>query len=210
MMNQNRSTAPLALAIGLSLLAWSQTGCASSTQSTSSTHATQSQARNEQAKKSDSKQTQYVNFGQPMQGSPTDAIPADVVLTSLDTYDGKQVRLIGQVKEVCAKRGCWMRVAGQDASNSQTVFVKFTCPINGRLIPMEAVDKPVIVEGTLQRAMMSETAARHFAQDGGATPEQLAAIKGPQPVLRMMSASARVMDLPASQQSEFKAVETIN
>lgn len=135
----------------------------------------------------------HLDFGDPMQGDPADALDADAVLASLDDYDGKPVRLRGTVAEVCAKRGCWMRVAGQKESG--TVFIKFTCPIQGRLIPMEAVGQPVVVEGTLRRSQVSEAVARHFAQDGGATPQEIAAIKGPQPMLRMASASARVIGL---------------
>ena len=145
----------------------------------------------------------HQDFGLPMQGDVADVVSADVVLASPADYDGKPVRVMGVVQEVCPKRGCWMRVGAQnpqanpagdkDAAPLQTIFVKFTCPIEGRLIPMDAVNKPVIVEGTLQQAKISQAAARHYAEDGGATQEEIEAIVGPQPILRMASASARVI-----------------
>lgn len=151
----------------------------------------------------------HQDFGLPMQGDPADVVSADVVLASLSDYDGQPVRLRGVVQQVCPKRGCWMRVGAINPDNTadqandaspagqtppmQTIFVKFTCSIDGRLIPMDAVNKPVIVEGTLQQVKISQAAARHYAEDGGATPEQIEKIVGPQPILRMASASARVI-----------------
>lgn len=155
----------------------------------------------------------HQDFGLPMQGDPADVVTADIVLASPADYDGQPVRIRGVVQEVCPKRGCWMRVgainpaapkpnaniapAGDAPAALQTIFVKFTCPIEGRLIPMDAVNQPVIVEGTLQQARISQAAARHYAEDGGATPEELEKIVGPQPILRMASASARVIGVSA-------------
>lgn len=61
-----------------------------------------------------------------------------------------------------------MRIA-DPAGGDDTVFVKFTCPVEGeRLIPKDAAGKPVIVH------------------------EEVAAIVGPQKTIRVMSPSARV------------------
>jgi hypothetical protein len=48
---------------------------------------------------------------------------------------------------------------------------------------MEAAGKNVTIEGTLKVGQMSEAAARHFAEDGGAPQAQIDKIVGPQPQL---------------------------
>ncbi len=61
-------------------------------------------------------------------------------------YDGKFARICGQVESVCAAKGCWMKLSYPGATD--TLFIKFSCPVKGRLIPMEAAGHLAIVEGT--------------------------------------------------------------
>src|SRR5690554_6636329 len=56
----------------------------------------------------------YQDFGEPMQGDPQDAVTSDGVLASVSQYAGQQLRLRGQVQEVCQKRGCWLTLTGQE------------------------------------------------------------------------------------------------
>ena len=77
----------------------------------------------------------------------------------------------------------------------ETVFVKFTCPFKDRLIPMEAVGKRALVEGTLQVEDISEEQARHYKEAAGASPDEIAKIVGPQKTVRMTSRSARIAGL---------------
>ena len=42
----------------------------------------------------------------------TEATAVSAILDNPDTYLGKMVRVEGMIIEVCAKRGCWMYVAG--------------------------------------------------------------------------------------------------
>ncbi len=133
------------------------------------------------------------HFGEPMKLSDKDAICSKKVLADPDKHDGQFIRVVGKVASVCARRGCWLKLG--DATGKETIFVKFTCPMHGRLIPMEAVGKMALVEGTLQVTQISEEEARHYKQDANASPDEIAKIVGPQKTVRMASPAARIMGL---------------
>jgi hypothetical protein len=82
-----------------------------------------------------------------------------------------------------------------DPTTSQPMFVKFTCPVDGRLIPMNAIGKPVVAEGVVKVKEISQEDARHIKEESGATPEQVAQIKGPQKQITLVSPAAQVAGL---------------
>ena len=135
----------------------------------------------------------YKAFGEQMRLTDADAVPVEDVLADPSVYQGRYVRLVGNVKKVCTRKGCWLEMA--DGSTRQPLFVKFTCPIDGRLIPMEAVGRPVTVEGTVMVKEISEADARHLKEESGATPDEVAKIKGPQKQITLASPAARVVGL---------------
>jgi cytochrome c-type biogenesis protein CcmE len=117
-------------------------------------------------------------------------VSVEAVLKDPAAFDGKELRLTGMVNKVCVPKGCWMQF---DSPGSQMpIFVKFTCPVNGRLIPLEAVGKEAVVEGKLEIVEISEAAAKHYLEDEGAKPEEIAKIVGPQKQLRVKGPSAMV------------------
>lgn len=131
------------------------------------------------------------DFGQPdARLNQAQPLPADAVLRAPADYNGKQVVVTGTVNEVCPKKGCWLTMTDRDVTD--TIFVKFTCPIEGRLIPLNAAGCQVVVAGELQQVQVSEDYARHLAEDRGLSPEEVEKIQGPQPMLRINSPSARV------------------
>jgi len=62
---------------------------------------------------------------------------------------------------------------------------------------MEAVGHQAIVEGTLEVTEISEAQARHFAEDAGKSPDQIARIVGPQKQIRFKSPAAKVIGITA-------------
>ncbi|MHC4697263.1 MAG: DUF4920 domain-containing protein [Planctomycetota bacterium] len=134
-----------------------------------------------------------VHYGEPMKLSDKEIICSKKVLADPVKYDGQFIRLIGKVASVCPKRGCWLRLG--DATGIDTIFVKFTCPMKGRLIPMEAEGKMASVEGTLRATEISQDEARHYKEDAGASPSEIAEIVGPQKIVKMVSRSARIAGL---------------
>ena len=132
------------------------------------------------------------SFGEPLKMKADEAVPVASVLNHVDHYQGKYVRVSGTVSKVCERKGCWLQM-NDPAASDKTLFVKFTCPVDGRLIPAEALGKPVVVEGTLQVKEISEADARHIKEESGASKEEVERIKGPQKQITFASPGAQVM-----------------
>ena len=134
----------------------------------------------------------YKHFGSP---TPADAAPLVTVnqlMANPGNYDGKAARVSGTVAKVCAKKGCWLTLADAD---QEGLFVKFTCPIDGRLIPADAVGKQAIVHGTIRVKEITEEEARHYKEDAGASAEEIAKIVGPQKQVTVAAPSAEIAGL---------------
>lgn len=129
----------------------------------------------------------YASFGEAVNPS-ADATPVATVLGDTKDFEGKPIRVTGTVSKVCERKGCWLQIsdAGQD------LFVKFTCPVEGRLVPMDAIGKKAIVQGELAIKEVSEADARHIAEEGGKTPAEVAKIVGPQKQITLKSPGAIV------------------
>jgi len=134
--------------------------------------------------------TGWVAFGQALKLDPAQTVSVDAVLKDPQAFHGKEVRLAGLINKVCVPKGCWMQF--DSPGSEMPVFVKFTCPIDGRLIPLDAVGKEAVVEGKLEITEISEAAARHYLEDEGAKPEEIAKIVGPQKQLKLSGPGALV------------------
>jgi len=132
----------------------------------------------------------YVEYGEPFRLVAGESVPVAKVLADAKPFDGQFIRVKGEVSSVCARRGCWLRMSGGQADDS--IFVKFTCPVEGRLIPMEAVGHKAVVEGMLKVETTTQADARHYAEDAGKSEAEIAKIVGDQQQLRMVAPAARV------------------
>lgn len=133
------------------------------------------------------------HFGEKMKLADSKTVPIRTVLASPDKYKDKYIRVSAVVREVCQHKGCWIRMADGEAGDG--LFVKFVCPIEGRLIPTDAVGKPVVVEGTLVVEMVDEDEARHIAEEAGKSADDIRKIVGPQKRMRMSAPAAVIMGL---------------
>ncbi len=131
-----------------------------------------------------------MTFGEPMKLSADDTLPVGAVVANPAAYSGRYVRIAGTVDQVCEASGCWMTL--KDPATGGEVFVKFVCPIEGRLIPMEARGHNAIVEGNLEVETITEDDARHYAKDAGATDDEIAKIVGPQQQVSIKAPAAKI------------------
>ncbi len=89
-----------------------------------------------------------------------------------------------------------MELGAEGDTGVEPLFVKFVCSIDGdRLIPLEAVGRRATVEGVLVAQTVSVEELRHFAEDAGATAEEVAAITEPE-VRYTLQSPAAVVDMP--------------
>ena len=80
------------------------------------------------------------------------------ILEKPDDYVGKKVLVEGRVLDVCKKRGCWMKIAGE--KEFESILIKVD---DGVIIfPMEAKGKIAQVEGSIEKVefSMEETMER--------------------------------------------------
>lgn len=89
------------------------------------------------------------------------------ILDAPDTYIGKTVRIEGMIIEVCAKRGCWVYIAGD--RQGEKIQVKVT---DGEIVfPMSASGRMAVVEGVVEELKLSKEEmiqyVRHLAEERG-------------------------------------------
>ncbi len=105
-----------------------------------------------------------VDYGQPFhQESKTLTIEA--LMANPEAYLGQMVRVEGEVKEVCPKKGCWLDVVDQGAQ----VRVKVK---DGEIVfDQKLVGKKVVAEGTVYKFELTKEQAvgyfRHLAEEKG-------------------------------------------
>ncbi len=80
----------------------------------------------------------------------------------------------GVITDVCAVKGCWMRL-GDDAGNE--VLVRFAD--YGFFVPRNARGRTAVVYGNADVQTLSVEARRHLAEDAGKSPAEIAAIRTP-------------------------------
>lgn len=115
----------------------------------------------------------YVSYG--------DTITADAAINTVDLMarmaqaDSFQVKVEGEIIASCAKKGCWMTV---QMPEGKPLFVKFRD--YGFFVPKEGLEgKFAIMEGQAKRTIRGVDMLRHYAEDAGKTPEEIAAITAP-------------------------------
>ena len=91
--------------------------------------------------------------------------------------DTINVKFTSEVKEVCQKKGCWMKL---DMDDEETM-VRFKD--YGFFMPKDITGQDIIVAGKAYIEVMSVEDQQHYAEDGGKTPEEIAAITEPKRTL---------------------------
>ena len=91
------------------------------------------------------------------------------ILENGDAYVGQRVRVEGLIVDVCAKRGCWMYIAGEKPFEK----LRFKVVDGVIVIPMEARGKSAVAEGVIQKFELSREQVieqrKHHAEETGQT-----------------------------------------
>lgn len=100
--------------------------------------------------------------------------PITVPVTELEAWSGDEVVLEGWISEVCAKKGCWIRMQ-DDLGDS--VLVRFKD--YGFFVPRNARGRRTVVHGSPMLKTLSIEQRRHLLADAGADAASMAAINTP-------------------------------
>jgi hypothetical protein len=102
-----------------------------------------------------------------------DALALPLARALVASNVGKTIALEGKVADVCQMKGCWMVLT------DGTLAVRTTFKNYGFFVPKDLAGRAVVAEGVLTRETVDEATRRHYAEDAGQSPEQIAAIRGP-------------------------------
>ena len=100
-------------------------------------------------------------------------------LSEGDTIEGK---FMAEVSSVCKKKGCWMNLELEDGEETVVKFRDYDF-----FVPKDIEDKKVVVDGKAFVYVVSVEEQRHLAEDGGKTPEEIAAITQPKRTLSFLA-----------------------
>lgn len=130
-------------------------------------------------------------------------ISADNVISRdelIETYknlkpgDSIAVKFTSEVKEVCQNKGCWMKVD----MGEEEAMVRFKD--YGFFMPKDIAGQEVIVEGYAFVSEMSVEDQRHYAEDAGKSPEEIAQITEPKRTLSFTSSGVLIPEMePAAE-----------
>ncbi len=105
------------------------------------------------------------------------AITSEVLLSKfreLKVGDTIHVKFASTIKEVCSKKGCWMKLPLNDKTETMVRFKDY-----GFFMPLDAKGKEVVLNG---KAFVKETSVKelqHYAEDAGKSKEEIAKITEP-------------------------------
>ena len=111
-------------------------------------------------------------------------IPAQ--LESNPTLDTK---IRGKVLEVCPKKGCWVKLQVNDSTTAMVKMKNY-----GFFLPVAAVGKTVVMDGTVALKTITVEELRHYAEDAKKSPEEIAAITEPKKEISVMAKGIVVVD----------------
>lgn len=96
------------------------------------------------------------------------------IYKNLSLGDSTNVKIVAEVREVCKKKGCWIRI---DLENDEEAMMRFKD--YAFFMPEDIQGKRIIAEGIAFVEELNVDKQRHYAEDGGASAEEILAITEP-------------------------------
>lgn len=140
---------------------------------------------------------EYRTFGDKI--AATEVLTPEELVARYDSMvvgDTIPVKFSSKVNSVCQKKGCWMKVNVGD----QETMVRFKD--YGFFMPKDIAGQEAIIQGVAFIEELSVEDQKHYAEDDGKSPEEIAAITTPKKSLAIISSGVL---LPA--EAEAKAQE---
>ncbi len=120
-----------------------------------------------------------------------EAVAVAEALPKVDTMLDGPVKISATVDMSCRKKGCWMTLV--EAPDMRVTFKDY-----GFFVPTVSDGAHAVMEGVFVKETVDEATRRHFAEDGGATPEELEAIVGDVEKVNFVATGVALTNLPAA------------
>lgn len=104
---------------------------------------------------------------------PEAAISPENLIKDMAGKESFEAMVKGEVTAVCQKKGCWMTMA---AGDNEDIMVRFKD--YGFFVPLELTGN-VLIKGVAKEQITSVADLQHYAEDDGASKEEIAAITEP-------------------------------
>lgn len=122
-----------------------------------------------------------------------EALTPAVLIADAETYDGQTVTVEGTAREVCQQAGCWLTLADDQGRTVRVEVPRDESEAYVYTFPKDLSGQTVRLTGTLAVEMESVDDLRHYAEDGGASAEELAAITEPRQTLVLTALGADIL-----------------
>lgn len=101
-------------------------------------------------------------YGAPIKGGSPVSLKA--AIQQLDAKPKANVLVESKVDAVCVVKGCWMALT-DSAGDVRVTFKDY-----GFFVPSSVIGKTVLVEGTIEKVVMSLEDTKHYVKDAGGDP----------------------------------------
>ncbi|HEY9169219.1 MAG TPA: DUF4920 domain-containing protein [Lutibacter sp.] len=128
-----------------------------------------------EGKEIEKQEVTYLSFGENIDAENSISIAEmSEKYKNLKEGDTLDIKFSAPIKEVCKKKGCWMKL---DLGNGLESYVNFKD--YGFFMPMNADGKEVIVNGKAFVKISTVNELQHLAKDAGNSEEEIAKITEP-------------------------------
>ena len=163
----------------LSLAACSKTE--TKTETTENTEHTEGTAHSEEGEHSEVKEVGTTADGGKIYGSnitPEGAIAASDLKSKMGDKENLDVKIKGEIVEVCQNKGCWVTVKLPSGEDMRVKFGE-----DAFFVPKDASGKTAVIEGKAMKEIVSVDEQRHYLQDAGKPKAEIMAITTPDTTL---------------------------
>jgi hypothetical protein len=120
-------------------------------------------------------------YGEPIKGTTPMSLKA--AIQQLDSKPKADVLIESKVDAVCVVKGCWMALT-DTAGDVRVTFKDY-----GFFVPSSIIGKTVLVEGTIEKVVMSLEDTKHYVRDAGGDPST---VTQPRTEYRIVASGVRV------------------
>lgn len=106
---------------------------------------------------------------------PEGAVDAAGITRLAEGKDSVFVKVRAEVLGSCPMKGCWMKVKLDDGEEMRVTFKDY-----GFFVPKDLEGEEAIFEGYLSKTVTDVESLRHYAEDAGASQEEIQAINTPE------------------------------
>lgn len=121
--------------------------------------------------------------------SPEGAVNITEIPAKLDKKESMEVKVKAKVVDVCAKKGCWIKLQVDDSTTAMVKMKDY-----GFFLPEAVKGKTVVLDGVVAQKTVSVDEQKHYAEDAKKSKEEIDAITQPLKEIRFTAKGIVVVE----------------